>query len=79
MVEECPNSGRTSSPDPAAFRRWTGEASAPTHRVHWWVTGARFLGRAPDNHASRRVIERNGGVFADLSAAGRLRFRCPAG
>ncbi|TDP97333.1 GNAT family N-acetyltransferase [Labedaea rhizosphaerae] len=29
---------------------------------------------APDNHASRRVIERNGGVLHDLSAAGRLRY-----
>lgn len=32
---------------------------------------------APDNHASRRVIERNGGAFTDVSPAGRLRFWCP--
>ncbi|WP_086839814.1 GNAT family N-acetyltransferase [Amycolatopsis kentuckyensis] len=32
---------------------------------------------APDNHASRRVIERNGGVLTDVSPAGRLRFWCP--
>ncbi|WP_410571525.1 GNAT family N-acetyltransferase [Amycolatopsis sp. cmx-4-61] len=32
---------------------------------------------APDNHASRRVIERNGGVLMDTSAAGRLRYWCP--
>ncbi|MGW4529008.1 GNAT family N-acetyltransferase [Amycolatopsis sp. NPDC004378] len=118
--------------DPAQFRRWAAEADAPTHRVYWWVTGTRFLGRArlnfrltgelpefgghigydirptargrghatallravlgaardagieralltcgPDNHASRRVIERNGGVFTDVSSAGRLRFWCP--
>lgn len=31
---------------------------------------------APDNHASRRVIERNGGVLRDVSSAGRLRYRC---
>ncbi|WP_158641361.1 GNAT family N-acetyltransferase [Amycolatopsis eburnea] len=31
---------------------------------------------APGNHASRRVIERNGGVLADTSAAGRLRYWC---
>ncbi|MFJ7215796.1 GNAT family N-acetyltransferase [Amycolatopsis sp. NPDC098790] len=31
---------------------------------------------APDNHASRRVIERNGGVYTDVSSAGRLRFWC---
>ncbi|MGW5721514.1 GNAT family N-acetyltransferase [Amycolatopsis sp. NPDC003865] len=31
---------------------------------------------APDNHASRRVIERNGGVLADTSRAGRLRYWC---
>ncbi|EOD69033.1 N-acetyltransferase GCN5 [Amycolatopsis vancoresmycina DSM 44592] len=32
---------------------------------------------APDNHASKRVIERNGGVLADISQAGRLRYWCP--
>jgi predicted acetyltransferase len=32
---------------------------------------------APDNIASRRVIERNGGRLVDLSDAGRLRFWCP--
>lgn len=32
---------------------------------------------APDNLASRRVIERNGGVFTDVSSMGRLRFWCP--
>ena len=31
---------------------------------------------APGNHASRRVIERNGGVLADTSSAGRLRYWC---
>jgi predicted acetyltransferase len=31
---------------------------------------------APDNHASRRVIERNGGVLQDISPAGRLRYWC---
>ncbi|VVJ15372.1 Uncharacterised protein [Amycolatopsis camponoti] len=31
---------------------------------------------APENHASRRVIERNGGVLADTSSAGRLRYWC---
>ncbi|MEU8636044.1 GNAT family N-acetyltransferase [Amycolatopsis sp. NPDC048633] len=34
---------------------------------------------APDNHASRRVIERNGGVLTDTSPAGRLRYWCPTG
>jgi predicted acetyltransferase len=32
---------------------------------------------APDNHASRRVIERNGGVLDGTSRAGRLRYWCP--
>lgn len=31
---------------------------------------------APDNLASRRVIERNGGVLQDVSRAGRLRYWC---
>jgi predicted acetyltransferase len=31
---------------------------------------------APGNQSSRRVIERNGGVLADVSAAGRLRYWC---
>lgn len=31
---------------------------------------------APGNQASRRVIERNGGVLADTSSAGRLRYWC---
>ena len=31
---------------------------------------------APGNHASRRVIERNGGVLTDVSSAGRLRYWC---
>ncbi|WP_318306160.1 GNAT family N-acetyltransferase [Amycolatopsis solani] len=31
---------------------------------------------APDNHASIRVIERNGGVLDGTSAAGRLRYWC---
>ncbi|WP_432574399.1 GNAT family N-acetyltransferase [Kineococcus sp. SYSU DK005] len=34
---------------------------------------------AKDNHASRRVIERNGGRFVDLSTAGRMRFVCTTG
>ncbi|MEC3976261.1 GNAT family N-acetyltransferase [Amycolatopsis sp. H20-H5] len=34
---------------------------------------------APENTASRRVIERNGGVLSDVSPAGRLRFWCPTG
>ncbi|MFB9691236.1 GNAT family N-acetyltransferase [Amycolatopsis plumensis] len=34
---------------------------------------------APDNHASRRVIERNGGALTDTSPAGRLRYWCPTG
>ncbi|MGK3201149.1 GNAT family N-acetyltransferase [Amycolatopsis sp. MEPSY49] len=32
---------------------------------------------APENLASRRVIEHNGGVLADTSSAGRLRYWCP--
>jgi predicted acetyltransferase len=32
---------------------------------------------APDNVASRKVIERNGGELWDTGAAGRLRFWCP--
>ena len=32
---------------------------------------------APDNHASIRVIERNGGVPDGTSKAGRLRYWCP--
>lgn len=31
---------------------------------------------APDNVASRKVIERNGGVLRDTSRAGRLRYWC---
>lgn len=31
---------------------------------------------AEDNDASRRVIERNGGRFLDISTAGRMRFVC---
>jgi predicted acetyltransferase len=31
---------------------------------------------APDNHASQRVIERNGGVLDGISQAGRLRYWC---
>jgi predicted acetyltransferase len=34
---------------------------------------------AEDNHASRTVIERNGGRFLDVSSAGRLRYLCPTG
>jgi predicted acetyltransferase len=34
---------------------------------------------APDNHASRRVIEHNGGVLDGLTSAGRLRYWCHAG
>jgi predicted acetyltransferase len=32
---------------------------------------------APDNVASRQVIERNGGKLSDVSPSGRLRFWCP--
>jgi predicted acetyltransferase len=38
--------------------------------------GPILLTCAPDNHASRRIIERNGGVLADTSRAGRLRYWC---
>src|SRR5579859_1767394 len=34
---------------------------------------------APSNAASRKVIERNGGNFCDVSPSGRLRFWCPTG
>jgi predicted acetyltransferase len=34
---------------------------------------------APDNAASRRVIERNGGKLTDVSPSGRLRYWCPTG
>jgi len=48
------------------------------------VAAAHGIGRAlltcaPGNHASRRVIERNGGVPHDLSTAGRLRYWCETG
>jgi predicted acetyltransferase len=41
--------------------------------------GHALLTCAPDNHASRRVIERNGGLLTDTSRAGRLRYWCPTG
>lgn len=34
---------------------------------------------APDNVASRRVIELNGGILVDVSPAGRLRYWCHTG
>ena len=42
------------------------------------ITSA-LLTCAPGNLASRRVIERNGGVLVDVSPAGRLRYWCPTG
>lgn len=44
-----------------------------------WGVNPTLLTCAPENTASRRVIERNGGMFQDVSSAGRLRFWCPTG
>ncbi len=61
--------------------RGRGHATALLRAVLGAARGAgierALLTCAPDNHASRRVIERNGGVCTDVSPAGRLRFWCP--
>jgi predicted acetyltransferase len=41
-----------------------------------WGLSEALLTCASDNHASRRVIENNGGVLHDVSPAGRLRYWC---
>lgn len=50
-------------------------AASLTAAEEWGLVEV-LLTCAPDNHASRRVIERNGGVLPDVSPAGRLRYWC---
>ncbi|SDJ45915.1 Acetyltransferase (GNAT) domain-containing protein [Actinokineospora alba] len=44
--------------------------------AHTYGIDRALLTCAPDNLASRRVIERNGGELDDISPAGRLRYWC---
>ncbi|NJC71599.1 GNAT family N-acetyltransferase [Planosporangium thailandense] len=64
---------------PSARRQGHATAllGAALRRAGAWGIDPALLTCAPENTASRRVIERNGGTFQDISAAGRLRYRCP--
>lgn len=50
-----------------------GEALRVAHNLG---VATALLTCAPENTASRRVIERNGGSLRDVSSAGRLRYWC---
>jgi predicted acetyltransferase len=50
---------------------------AALHFANEWGINPALLTCAPENTASRRVIERNGGTLHDVSSAGRLRYWCP--
>ncbi|MEV7044272.1 GNAT family N-acetyltransferase [Amycolatopsis sp. NPDC051061] len=83
LTGELPEFGGHIGYDIRPTARGRGHATALLRAVLSAARGAgidcALLTCAPDNHASRRVIERNGGVFTDISSAGRLRFWCPTG
>ncbi|SDY70199.1 Predicted acetyltransferase [Micromonospora pattaloongensis] len=57
----------------------TALLGAALRLANGWGINPALLTCAPENAASRRVIERNGGTLQDVSNAGRLRYWCATG